>query len=150
MAELLRIFPRYKFEKLEARYRGNYYTKYFTGWQQLIVLLFSQVGGKDSLREIETSLSVHGDKWYHIGLKGVKRSTLSDAMRDRPSGIFEGLFYELLAKCKTVTPKHKFKFKNPLYSLDSTTIPQTKGGDKTTLSLRSQRLAADFYGHDRR
>jgi len=122
MAELLRIFPRYELEKLETRYQGNYYTKYFTGWQQLIVLLFSQVGGKDSLREIEASLSAHGDKWYHIGLKGVKRSTLADAMRERPSAIYEGLFYALLAKCKTVTPKHKFKFKNPLYSLDSTVI----------------------------
>jgi len=33
MLELLRIFPRYEFEKLEKRYKGNYYTKYFTGWQ---------------------------------------------------------------------------------------------------------------------
>jgi hypothetical protein len=122
MAELLRIFPRYEFEKLEKQHLGNHYTKYFTGWQQLIVLLFSQIGGKDSLREIETSLNVHSAKWYHIGLKGVKRSTLSDAMSNRPFEIFEGLFYKLLAKCKAVTPKHKFRFKNPLYTLDSTVV----------------------------
>jgi len=122
MAELLRIFPRYEFEKLADRYSGDYYTKYFTGWQQLIVLLFAQIGGKDSLREIETSLNVHGAKWYHLGLKGVKRSTLSDAMSSRSCEIFEGLFYELLVKCKSVTPKHKFRFKNPLYTLDSTVI----------------------------
>ncbi|NQU35499.1 MAG: DUF4372 domain-containing protein [Bacteroidetes bacterium] len=59
LLELLNIFPRYKFEKLEKRYNGNHYTKYFTGWQQLITLLFAQAGGKDSLRDIETSLSVH-------------------------------------------------------------------------------------------
>jgi len=122
MAELLRIFPRYEFEKLEDRYNSNCYTKYFTGWQQLIVLLFSQIGGKDSLREIETSLNVHRAKWYHIGLKGIKRSTLSDAMSNRPFEIFEGLFYKLLDKCKSVTPKHRFRFKNPLYTLDSTVI----------------------------
>ena len=122
MTELLRLFPRYEFEKLENQYKGNYYTKYFTSWQQLIVLLFSQIGGKDSLREIETSLSVHQNKWYHIGLKGVKRSTLSDAMTNRSCEIFEGLFYKLLAKCRTITSKHKFKFKNPLLSLDSTVI----------------------------
>ena len=122
LTELLRIFPRYEFEKLENRYNGNYYTKYFTGWQQLIVLLFSQIGGKDSLREIETSLNMHKARWYHIGLKDIKRSTLSDAMSNRSYEIFEGLFYRLLDKCKSVTPGHKFRFKNPLYSLDSTVI----------------------------
>ncbi len=122
MSELLRIFPRYEFEKLQKEYKGNYYTKYFTGWQQLIVLLFAQIGGKDSLREIETSLSVHHSKWYHIGLKSIKRSTLSDAMSNRSSKIYEGVFYKLLEKCQSVTPKHRFRFKNPLLTLDSTVI----------------------------
>ena len=122
MLELLKLFPGYEFEKLEKLYNGNYYTKYFTGWQQLITLLFAQAGRKDSLRDIETSLSVHYSKWYHIGLKGIKRSTLSDAMRERPYEIFEGLFYKLLEECQAVTPKHRFKFKNPLYTLDSTVI----------------------------
>jgi len=49
MSELLRIFPRYEFEKLQKEHQGNYYPKYFTGWQQLIVLLFAQIGSKDSL-----------------------------------------------------------------------------------------------------
>jgi len=122
MTELLKIFPRYEFEKLERTHSGNYYTKYFTGWQQLIVLLFAQAGYKDSLREIETALKVQYNKWYHIGLKDIKRSTLSDTMNRRDYQIFEGLFYQLLKRCKTVTPKHKFRFNNPLYSLDSTTI----------------------------
>lgn len=122
LLELLKLFPGYEFKKLEKCYNGNHYTKYFTGWQQLITLLFAQAGGKDSLRDIETSLSVHYSKWYHIGLKGIKRSTLSDAMQNRPYEIFEGLFYKLLTKCQSVTPKHRFKFKNPLYSLDSTVI----------------------------
>lgn len=122
MLELLKIFPRYEFENLEKQYKGNYYTKYFTGWQQLIVLMFSQICGKDSLREIETSLNMHYKRWYHIGFRGVKRSTLSDAMNSRPHQIFEGVFYKLLAKCKSVTPNHKFKFTNPLYTLDSTVI----------------------------
>lgn len=80
MSELLKIFPRYKFEKLENRYKGDRYTKYFSSWQQLIGLLFSQIGSKDSLRDIETSLKVHYHKWYHIGMKNIKRSTLSDSM----------------------------------------------------------------------
>jgi len=55
-------------------------------------------------------------------LKGIKRGTLSYAMQNRPYEIFEGIFDKLLEKCQSVTPKHRFKFKNPLYSLDSTVI----------------------------
>jgi len=41
LGELLKIFPRYEFEKLEKQYQSNHYTKYYTGWQQLITLLGS-------------------------------------------------------------------------------------------------------------
>ena len=91
MLELLKLFPRFELEKLENRCNGNYYTKYFTAWQQLITLLFAQAGGKGSLRDIETSLSVHYSKWYHIGLKGVKRRTTA-AMRNLDSGVMPTLF----------------------------------------------------------
>ena len=122
LGELLKIFPRYEFEKLEALHQSNRYTKYYTGWQQFITLLFAQIGGHDSLRGIETSLGVHAQKWYHLGLKDIKRSTLSDAMKNRPHEIYEGLFYKLLDKCRLVTPHHRFRFKSPLFSMDSTVI----------------------------
>ena len=122
LGELLKIFPRYEFEKLEKQYQSNHYTKYYTGWQQLITLLYAQICGHDSLRGIQTSLGVHYQKWYHLGLEDIKRSTLSDAMKSRPYQIYEGLFYKLLDKCRSVTPAHKFKFKNPLFSMDATVI----------------------------
>ena len=122
MRELLNLFPRYKFNKIVKKHSGNRYVKYYTSWQQLITLLYSQITNKDSLREIVLSLNAHKNKWYHLGFKGVKRSTLSDSMEKRSYKIFEELFYSLLEKCKRVTPKHKFKFSNPLYSIDSTTI----------------------------
>jgi len=122
LGELLKIFPRYEFEKLENQHQSNRYTKYYTGWQQLVTLLFAQIGGHDSLRGIETSLGVHSQKWYHLGLKDIKRSTLSDAMKNRPHEIYEGLFYKLLDKCRSVTPHHRFRFKSPLFSMDATVI----------------------------
>ena len=57
-----------------------------------------------------------------MGVGSVARSTLSDANTRRNYQIFEKLFYELLARCKDITPQNKFSFKNPLYSLDVTTI----------------------------
>ena len=122
LGELVKIFPRYEFEKLEKQHQSNHYTKYYTGWQELITLLYAQIGGHDSLRGIQTSLGVHFKKWYHLGLTNIKRSTLSDAMKSRPHQIYEGLFYKLLDKCRSVTPDHKFRFKNPLFSMDATVI----------------------------
>jgi len=66
LGELLKIFPRYEFEKLEKQHQSNHYTKYCTGWQQLITLFDAQIGGHDSLRGIQTSLGVHAQKWYHL------------------------------------------------------------------------------------
>ena len=90
--------------------------------QQFMAILYSQITQKDSLRDIETGLSAHAAQWYHLGLSGIHKSTLSDANAKRDYQIFEGLFYHLLTRCKNLTPRHKFRFKNPLYTIDATTI----------------------------
>ncbi len=120
--QLLHLIPRHKFETLVKRYNTDYYVKYFTSWQQFIVLLYAQIKGKDSLRDIETSLKSNSKRWYHIGLKDIKRSTLSDANNRREYRIYEELFYILLSRCRSITPKHKFRFKNPLYTIDATVV----------------------------
>ncbi|MBI5745713.1 MAG: IS4 family transposase [Nitrospirae bacterium] len=121
-SEILKLCPRYQFERAVERYQGDRYMKTFGTWQQYITILYSQITLKDSLRDIETGLSSHSTRWYHLGLTGVHRSTLSDANTKRDYRIFEDTFYHLLARCRDLTPKHKFRFKNPLYTIDSTTI----------------------------
>ncbi|MGH7791396.1 MAG: IS4 family transposase, partial [Thermodesulfobacteriota bacterium] len=98
------------------------YVKYFSCWQQFISLLYAQIRGKDSLRDIETSLRTQSSKWYHLGIKDIKRSTLSDANKHRDWRVYEELFYRILGRCKDITPKHKFRFNNPLYTLDATVV----------------------------
>jgi len=120
--QLLQLIPRHDFENLVSRYDGDRYIKEFTCWRQFITLLYGQVRGKDSLRDIVTGLRSQRSKWYHLGLESVARSTLADANNNRDSRIFEGIFYRLLDRCQAVTPKHRFRFKNPLYSLDSSII----------------------------
>lgn len=123
MHQVLNLVPRHVFAKLAAGLDADRYVKTFTTWNQFSTLLYAQAGGKQSLRDIETSLNAQNGKLYHLGLPaGVKRSTLSDANKNRPYALFENLFYALVANCKDVTPKHKFRFKNPLYTFDSTTI----------------------------
>lgn len=123
MHQLLTLIPRHHFEKQVAALDTDRYVKTFTTWNQFSSMLYAQASGKQSLRDIENSIAVQGAKLYHIGLpEGVKRSTLSDANKSRSSAVFENLFYAMLDRCKDITPKHKFRFKNPLYAFDATTI----------------------------
>lgn len=121
--QLQDLLPRHDFETLTKQHQGDAYVKKFTCWQHFSVLLYAQASGKDSLRDIEQALQVQMAKLYHLGLEHkICRSTVSDANRNRPYAIAEGLFYHLLTRCKDFTPKHKFKFKNPLYTFDATVI----------------------------
>ncbi len=120
--QLQTFFSRHDFENIVKSFKGDKYTKNFSCWQQFITMLYAQATEKDSIRDIIICLNVHKNKWYHIGLKKLTRSNLSHANSKRPYQIYEKLFYTFLEKCKTVIPKHKFKFKNPLYALDSTTV----------------------------
>ena len=56
-------------------------------------------------------------------MEPVAKSTLADAMNRRDPAVFKSLFDELLARCTRLAPGHGFRFHNPLYAIDSTTIP---------------------------
>jgi len=121
-SQLLQLICRYRFKKSVDHYDGDRYTKTFSCWQQLLVLLFAQAKGLTSLRDIVVSILSHEKKWYHLGLTGVARSTLADANNRRDAGILKDVYYDILEKCRELSPRHGFKFKNPLYSFDSTLI----------------------------
>lgn len=154
--ELLKLLPRHDFDRTVEKYGADRYVKRFNCWQQFATLLYAQAADKDSLREIEQGMEVNDPRLYHLGLKGVKRSTLSDANRKRPCEIFEALFYKLVERCQTLTPKHKFKFKNPLYTWDATLISlclslfpwskfgKTKGALKLHVQLNHKGNIPDF------
>ena len=108
-SQLLQLISHYQFKKCVDRNEGDKYTKRFNCRQQLIVLLFAQAKGLDSLRDIEVSLRSHYRKWYHLGLTSVAKSTLADANNNRTSDIFRAAFYTLLERCRELAPKHKFR-----------------------------------------
>ena len=121
--QLLQLFPRHQFEKSTRDLGGDHYMKTFSTWNQLTTLVYAQASGKDSLRDIENGLLAQGGRLYHAGLPArVPRSTLADANAKRDYRIYERAFYALLGRCRDIAPKHRFSFKNPLYSMDATVI----------------------------
>jgi hypothetical protein len=61
-----------------------------------MTLLYAQITGKESLRDIETSLSVHKQHYYHLGIQSIKRSTIAYNNGLCNYKIFEKTFYTLL------------------------------------------------------
>ena len=94
--QLFNFIPGHRFEKIVSELGQDNYCKYFTTWKQFKTVFYSQITGKDSLREIESGLLSSHNKLYHIGFEPVPRSTLSDAMNRRDSRVFEELFSEAL------------------------------------------------------
>ena len=86
---------------------------------------FAQISGKDSLCEIENALLANHKRLYYLGMEAVAKSTLSEAMNRRNPEIFKALFEEILDRVMAVAPKHKFKFKNPLYAILQPLDPQS-------------------------
>ena len=126
-SQLLRQVPRNEFDQLVRAHQAEKGAKGFTCWTQLVAMLFCHLGRADSLREICNGLACCVGKLVHVGI-GVapKRSTLSYANAHRPAALFEDLFWKLATRLRSREGlgqrKSKFRFKNKLLSLDSTTI----------------------------
>ena len=61
------FIPRHRFDKMVESLKMNKYSKGFTAWRQFLTVLYAQISGKDSLREIESGLLTHKNKLYHLG-----------------------------------------------------------------------------------
>lgn len=122
LSQLLSFLPKKAFSRLVGQHNGDKYTKKLTAWNQFVLLLYAQASCKDSLREIETGINTHENSFYHLGIKSAARSSLSYANKTRDYEIFEKLFYLLFKQFKGVVSAGQFKFNNPLYIIDSTTV----------------------------
>lgn len=86
----------------------------------LIALLYGQLSGATSLREIVTGMASHQTRLYHLGAAPVKRSTLSDANAQRPWRVFGDVFAALL---KQAHRNLRRATADAVRLIDSTTIP---------------------------
>lgn len=125
--QLLQHFPRTEFGALVKENNAERCAKGFGCWTQLVSMLFCQLAHADSLREICNGLGCCLGKLVHVGIgKAPNKSTLSYANEHRPAKLYEDLFYTALQRFRDeegLGPrKKKFRFKNKLLSLDSTTI----------------------------
>lgn len=123
-AQLLQLFPREKFQQAVKQHDAERHARGFTCWGQFVAMLFCQLGQARSLREICNGLMAIEGKLKHLGIgTAPNKSTLAYANEHRPWQVYQTVFEQLLGQCYSVAPgKKKFRFKNKLLSLDSTSI----------------------------
>jgi hypothetical protein len=131
---VLKHLPWHKLEQAVEKHGADKGSRRLTTKRHLLALLHGQFSGATSLRETVTGLASYETRLYHVGAKPVKRSTLSDANRDRPWHVFGDLATAMLAQAQRPLRRAA---KDVVRLIDST-------------SLRLSSLSADwasFSGH---
>lgn len=122
-SQLLQLFSRIEFQQAVRETKAERHARGFTCWGQFVAMLFCQLGRAHSLREITGGLRSCEGKLKHLGMTAPSRSSLAYANEHRPWELYQKVFLQLLERCRMqVGERRKFRFKNKLVSLDSTTI----------------------------
>jgi transposase len=86
------------FDRLVASHQADRRGRRLTTKSQFGALLFGQLAGAASLREIEAGLESHKSRLYHLGITAARRSTLADANALRPTAGFAELFWVMMRR----------------------------------------------------
>ena len=114
---LLKHLPWPAFDRLVERHRADAGTRRLTTKSQFLALLYGQLSGASSLREIVAGLHSHEARLYHLGARPARRSTLADANAHRSPEVFSELFALMVAQAN----RHlRRSLGDTVYLIDST------------------------------
>ena len=126
LAQVLDFVPKYEFDKLVEKYKGNYKAQEFSCWEQYVCMVFAQLTQRESLRDIETCLRTVSNKLYHCGIKSkVAKSTLAYWNESRDWRIYAELTQQLITTARELYQNDNDFLKDldaTVYAFDSTTI----------------------------
>jgi hypothetical protein len=123
-AQLVEFLPQKTFQRIVMKYQGDKYIKSFSCWNQLLIMMYGQLSGCESLRELVCIITAHAPKSYHLGFgkSVITRSNLSKANANRDSKIFEEFAYKMISIAQRKRIAKEFEIAGRFYAFDSTTI----------------------------
>lgn len=117
---LLKHLPWGAFERLVEKHGADARVRQLSTKSQLVALLYGQLSGASSLREIEAGLESQAVRLYHLGARPARRSTLADANALRPAALFNELFAHLAGKAHSDL---QGKVAEAVYLIDASPLP---------------------------
>lgn len=116
---ILKQLPWDAFDRLVDEHGADFKVRRLSTKDQLVALLYGQLSGATSLREVVSGLESQRGRLYHVGARRVQRSTLSDANRLRPAGLFSDLFAAMVQRTQRGLRK---RIGDSVYLIDSTHV----------------------------
>lgn len=124
-SQITDFLPKRYFERLVMTINADRTQSWnLTYWNQLLVLMFGQLDGCNSLRELTDITTAHAKKSYHLGFgkTPINRSVLSKANQLRDYHIFEKFAYHMVELARNKCLAKEFELNGRYYAFDSTTI----------------------------
>ena len=124
-AQVMEFVPWTSFSRIVQRHAGNSGVRVLSCTEQFRAMAFAQLTSRESLRDIEASLSANAGKLYAMGFRSaVKRSTLADANESRDWRIWSALAMVLIRRARKLYVGEPLgvELDSTVYALDSTTI----------------------------
>jgi hypothetical protein len=123
------------FDRLVEKHAADFRIRRLSTKHQLLALLYGQLAGAESLREIVHAFDSHAPRLYHLGAARVTRSTLSDANSLRAPEVFAGLFSHLVAQA---LPGLRRTVREAVHLIDATSLPLSSlSGDWASFSANA-------------
>jgi hypothetical protein len=124
-AQIMEFIPWTSFSRIVARYGGDAGVRRMNCAEQFRIMAFAQLTTRESLRDIEVTLSANASKLYAMGLRhSVHRSTLAEANESRDWHMWSDLAALLIRRARKLYRDEDLglDLTNTVYALDATTI----------------------------
>ena len=161
-AQLMDFLPWTTFTRIVDRYGGDHRVRTLSCAEQYRSMAFAQLTYRESLRDIETCLSVHASKLYHMGFRQpVRRSTLADANERRDWRIHAALAQRLITQARTLYVDEELGLdltntvlrpglddhRSVPVGLSVGALPHHQGGGEDAHAARPAGQHSEFYPH---
>ena len=113
------------FNRIVGKYEGNKRVRCFSCRNQLLLMMFGQLSGRESLSDTVVVLKAHARKCYHLGIgQCVEVSTVSRANEGRDYRIFEEFAMHVIGKARRMRAENvlQVKVEGAVYAFDSSVI----------------------------
>lgn len=133
------------FDRLVEKHQSDHRVRRLSSKSQFLALLFGQLSGAVSLREIEAGLTSQAGRLYHVGGRPVARATLADANAKRPADMFAELFAHMASSASRHTRRH---MADAVRILDATRVQLSSLSDGWVDTVKSARAIKLHIAYD--
>ena len=111
-----------RFQQHIRKYQADKHSKGFGCHNLMVSMIYAHLSHSNSLRTLEQSFNANSSHHYHLNVRSIRRSTLSEALAKRDTQPFADMLAELMHTCSRTLRKPTQETADLLYLIDSTPI----------------------------